>query len=201
MRVADRSSKPPRSGSRRFTRVPRALASVLACCLVLVMELGYALGLPPQLAASEVGLREIGRGELRWFGFKLYDAALWAHSPGQGATADEYVLSIRYARAVTSERLVELSLDEMRRLGVADEPTLTRWSRALAAALPSVEAGETLAGLHRPGRGAAFWHDGRHTAELDDPALADAFFAIWLDERTREPALRARLLGLADAAK
>ena len=89
----------------------------------------------------------------------------------------------------------------MRRLGVADEPTLTRWSRALAAALPSVEAGETLAGLHRPGRGAAFWHDGRPTAELDDPALADAFFAIWLDERTREPALRARLLGLADAAK
>ena len=52
----------------------------------------------------------------------------------------------------------------------------------------AIAAGETLSGLHRPGRGAAFWHDGRATAELDDPALAQAFFAIWLDERTREPA-------------
>jgi len=174
---------------------------VLACCMLLAMETVHALGLPPQLAASEAGLREIGRGELRWLGFKLYDAALWARAPGAQAMDDEYVLSIRYARAVTSERLVELSLDEMRRLGLADEPTLARWAGALAAALPAVAAGDTLTGLHRPGRGAAFWHDGRPTAELDDPALAQAFFAIWLDERTREPALRARLLGLADGAR
>jgi len=87
------------------------------------------------------------------------------------------------------------------RLGLADEPTLARWGEALAAALPSVAAGDTLSGLHRPGRGAAFWHDGRATAELDDPALAQAFFAIWLDERTREPALRARLLGLEEVTR
>jgi hypothetical protein len=30
---------------------------------------------------------------------------------------------------------------------------------------------------------------------LADPQLARAFFAIWLDARTREPQLRARLLG------
>ncbi len=87
------------------------------------------------------------------------------------------------------------------RLGLADEPTLARWGEALAAALPSVAAGDTLTGLHRPGQGAAFWHDGRATVELDDPALAQAFFAIWLDERTREPALRARLLGLEEVTR
>ena len=32
---------------------------------------------------------------------------------------------------------------------------------------------------------------------IDDAELAGAFFAIWLDARTREPRLRARLLGLA----
>ena len=195
-----------RRGLSRLVRASRArkareLGVVLACCMLLAMETVHALGLPPQLAASEAGLREIGRGELRWLGFKLYDAALWARAPGAQAMDDEYVLSIRYARAVTSERLVELSLDEMRRLGLADEPTLARWAGALAAALPAVAAGDTLTGLHRPGRGAALWHDGRPTAELADPALAQAFFAIWLDERTREPALRARLLGLADGAR
>ena len=158
-----------RRGLSRLVRASRArkareLGVVLACCMLLAMETVHALGLPPQLAASEAGLREIGRGELRWLGFKLYDAALWARAPGAQAMDDEYVLSIRYARAVTSERLVELSLDEMRRLGLADEPTLARWAGALAAALPAVAAGDTLTGLHRPGRGAAFWHDGRPTA-------------------------------------
>jgi len=204
-RFPARATQRLRRGLNRLARAPHARRArelgVLACCMLLAMETVHALGLPPQLAASEAGLREIGRGELRWLGFKLYDAALWARVPGAQAMDDEYVLSIRYARAVSSERLVELSLEEMRRLDLADEPTLARWAEALAAALPSVAAGDTLSGLHRPGRGAAFWHDGRATAELDDPALAQAFFAIWLDERTREPALRARLLGLADGAR
>jgi hypothetical protein len=30
---------------------------------------------------------------------------------------------------------------------------------------------------------------------IDDPVFARAFFAIWLDPRTREPQLRNRLLG------
>ena len=206
IRFPARAPQRLRRGLNRLARAPHArrareLGVVLACCMLLAMETVHALGLPPQLAASEAGLREIGRGEMRWLGFKLYDAALWARVPGAQAMDDEYVLSIRYARAVSSERLVELSLEEMRRLDLADEPTLARWAEALAAALPSVAAGETLSGLHRPGRGAAFWHDGRATAELDDPALAQAFFAIWLDERTRAPALRARLLGLADGAR
>ena len=173
---------------------------LLALCLALSSP-AFAVVLPPAVAAQHPEFDRVGGGEMRWLGFKLYDAALWARVPGAQAMDDEYVLSIRYARAVSSERLVELSLEEMRRLELADEPTLARWAEALAAALPSVAAGETLSGLHRPGRGAAFWHDGRATAELDDPALAQAFFAIWLDERTREPALRARLLGLADGAR
>lgn len=206
IRLPARAPQRLRRGLSRLVRVPRTrrareLGAVLACCMLLAMETVHALGLPPQLVLSQAGLREVGRGELRWLGFKLYDAALWARAPGVQAMDEEHVLSIRYARAVSSERLVELSLDEMRRLGLADEPTLARWGEALAAALPAVAAGETLTGLHRPGRGAAFWHEGRPTAELEDPALAQAFFAIWLDERTREPALRARLLGLEDEAR
>lgn len=42
---------------------------------------------------------------------------------------------------------------------------------------------------------AAFYHQGRLSGKVADPAFARAFFAIWLDARTRVPALRARLLG------
>ena len=92
-------------------------------------------------------------------------------------------------------------MDEIRRLGFGDEPRLASWRALLAQALPSVEPGEMLVGLHEPGRGARFWHEGRLIAELRDGELARAFFAIWLDERTREPELRAQLLGAAAARR
>ena len=74
---------------------------------------------------------------------------------------------------------------------------------AMAAHLEShsVQAGDTLAALHRPGEGARFWHQGQPSGEIRDPELARAFFAIWLDPRTREPQLRAQLLGLADGGR
>ena len=157
--------------------------------------------LPPSVAAQHPELGRVGGGEMRWLGFKLYDAALWASARGEAAMGDAHVLSIRYARAISSERLVSVSVDEIRRLGVADEARLARWGEALAAALPSVAAGDTLAALHRPGAGATFWHQDRRSGEIGDPELARAFFAIWLDPRTREPRLRAQLLGLADSVR
>lgn len=185
------------------------LAPLLLAGALLAAAPSFARELPPALQG---GLQRVGEGELRWFGLKLYDAALWAMPDAAAEPVDDeaevaqvlaadHALSIRYARAVSSARLVELSLGEMRRLGYEDEAQLARWAQALACALPSVEAGETLVGLHRPGEGAQFWHQGQPTAALEDAELAAAFFAIWLDPRTREPRLRAQLLGLAERAR
>ncbi len=161
----------------------------------------FARSLPPGVTAAAGGLRPLGAGEMRWFGFKVYEASLWA-GPGESAIIDRpFALAIRYARAIPSQQLVETSMDEIRRLGFGDEPRLARWRALLSQALPSVEPGETLVGLHVPNRGARFWHEGRLVAELPDAELARAFFAIWLDERTREPELRARLLGAAEAPR
>jgi len=40
-----------------------------------------------------------------------------------------------------------------------------------------------------------FYNQHRLLGAIDDPVFARAFFSIWLDPRTREPQLRARLLG------
>lgn len=178
----------------------RATGRLLALILI-VSAPAAAVGLPPAVPVTAAPLQQVGQGEMRWLGFKLYDAALWAGVRGEAALEGEHVLSIRYARAISGERLVAVSLDEMRRLGFTDEARLARWGEALAEVLPAVAAGDTLAGLHRPGQGAAFWHQGQARGEIRDPELARAFFAIWLDPRTREPALRAQLLGLADGGR
>jgi hypothetical protein len=59
---------------------------------------------------------------------------------------------------------------------------------------PDVEKGRRLAGVNVPGTGARFYYEGRLLGSIDDPAFARAFFAIWLDERTRAPQLRESLL-------
>jgi hypothetical protein len=41
---------------------------------------------------------------------------------------------------------------------------------------------------------ARFFFNEQPIGEIDDPAFARAFFAIWLDPRTSEPSLRSALL-------
>ncbi|MCW5581042.1 MAG: chalcone isomerase family protein [Luteimonas sp.] len=178
-------------------RLRRAVIAALVIGGLALAGVAAARTLPPAVAAAAGSMQLAGEGEMRWLGFKLYDAALWVEV-GRDVGEAEHALVIRYARPIAAQRLIDVSLDEMRRLGERDEARLAHWRALLQRALPSVEAGDTLVGLHRPGRGASFWHQGRLTAHIDDGALARAFFAIWLDERTREPELRARLLGLTD---
>ncbi|WP_291992419.1 chalcone isomerase family protein [Candidatus Accumulibacter sp. ACC003] len=165
--------------------------------LVLLLLAGSTLvhALPEALRASDSGWRQWGSGEMSWFGVALYRATLWvAAPPGAAFPADApSALQLEYRRDIARERLVQSSVGEMRRLG-ADEAQLQRWQAELQRVLPNVQEGETIVGVHYPGRGAAFFYGGVPIGEIADAEFARAFFAIWLDSRSRSPALRAALL-------
>jgi hypothetical protein len=151
------------------------------------------------LAGVPEGWRLQGAGEMRWFGFKLYDARFWL-PPGAGADMPAamerpFALELRYAREIPSQKLVEASVDEMQRLGESSPERLGAWREALARVFPDVRPGDTIVGLNRGDGSADFFHQGRPTGRLADAALVRRFFAIWLDPKTREPSLRASLLG------
>jgi Chalcone isomerase-like len=166
--------------------VTTSLRLVAALCALLLSSAA--------LAVIPADWRVQGQGEMRWFGFRLYDASLWA--PGGRWQADaSYALELRYARDIPSKRLVQASIEEMQRLGTADETRLTRWKTDLERVFPDVRSGDVIVGMHLPSGGAEFYHQGKLTGRIDDAEFARAFFAIWLDERTREPGLRKRLLG------
>lgn len=137
-----------------------------------------------------------GSGEMRWFGFAIYDARLW-RSGEQWRSDAPYALELTYRRNISAEQLVSTSIDEIARLGEKDEQRLRQWRAALAQVFPAVREGDTIVGVHEPGRAALFFHNGKQTGRIDDAALAAAFFAIWLDPRTKAPDLRARLLAVS----
>jgi hypothetical protein len=156
---------------------------------------GLAQALPDAVRQSETTWRQWGSGEMSWLGFPIYRATLWVAgapttTPAAGATS---ALQLDYLRDIPRERLVQTSVDEMRRLG-ASEAQLQRWEPELRRVFPEVKEGDSIVGVHYPGRGAAFYHRGRATGEVVDAEFARLFFGIWLDPRSRSPSLRAALL-------
>ena len=76
---------------------------------------------------------------------------------------------------------------------VADEMRLQRWEERMRQVFPDVKPGDHLLGIHG-GDGIDFYQENRLIGQIDGADFADAFFAIWLDERTSAPELRAALL-------
>lgn len=144
--------------------------------------------------------RMIGKGTLRWWGFHVYDAALWS-TTGRWQAQAPFALDIRYARRVTGAQLAETSVDELRRLGIGDEAALARWGGAMRRLFPDVAPGSRLIGVHVPQRGALFYSATGYLGAIEEPEFARGFFAIWLDPRTQTPDLRAALLGRDGAAE
>ena len=137
-----------------------------------------------------------GAGRLTWYGLHVYDAALYAPARLEPAnpTAQGFVLELTYARRLAGKDIADASRDEIERLGFGTEAQRSRWHEQMVKLFPGVEKGRRLAGVNVPGTGARFYFDGRFIGSIDDPAFARAFFAIWLDERTKAPQLRESLL-------
>lgn len=149
------------------------------------------------MAASAPGeLRASGQGRLTFFGLHVYDASLWTATGFRASAFAEqpFVLELHYARDFTAQDIARRSLEEMRRHGPFDAAQAGRWQSSLASLLPDVRRGDRISGLHRPGQGAAFFHNGRPLGEIADPVFSRLFFAIWLGEATSEPSLRQQLL-------
>ena len=172
----------------------RILAALMLALLTMPIASANVQHLPPAVVADVPDLRLLGEGRMRWFGLLLYDASLWVR--GSDWQWDrQFVLDLHYAREFSGRRIAEASADEIRRMGLADPARIDGWRAEMLRAFPDVKQGDRITGLYRPGEGAEFFHHGRSTGAIRDPEFARVFFSIWLDPRTREPKLRAALLG------
>lgn len=135
-----------------------------------------------------------GQGRFTWFGFHVYDGALFA-SEGKFAVNQPFALELTYARELKGIKIAERSIDEIAALGIGTGPERTAWLPLLARVFPDVRQGDRLTGVSSAGKAMIFFN-GKATGEITDATLARAFFAIWLDARTSAPTFRARLLGL-----
>ncbi|MBC9250658.1 hypothetical protein A9179_10260 [Pseudomonas alcaligenes] len=143
------------------------------------------------------GAALVGQGNFTWFGWRVYQARLW--SPAASVSWEQpFALELIYRRELSRDTLVRASMEEMRRLGGAsvNEARLAAWDGEMRKAFVDVQPGQRITGLYQPGKGGSFYVDGEFRHAVADTDFARAFFAIWLDARTRHPQLRRELLGL-----
>ncbi len=146
--------------------------------------------------ASAPGLRLRGQGLFKFWGFEVYRARLWttAQFLPQDHAAAPLALELEYLRPFTGRAIAERSIEEMRRVGRFNDDQAQRWLARMTAVFPNVERGHTLRGVHQPGVGAVFEHNGRYVGEIADPAFSRLFFGIWLSPQTSGPELRDALI-------
>jgi hypothetical protein len=144
------------------------------------------------------GARLQGEATLRFWGLRVYHARLWTLPDFRHSAPVEQplVLELEYLRELKGQAIAERSLQEMQRAGPIPEAQAQRWLAEMHRIFPDVKAGDRISGLHLPGQGARFWHNGRQTGQIDDPTFARLFFGIWLAPSTSEPEMRQSLLGI-----
>ena len=170
-----------------FVAVPHAQTSTLA-----------SPPLPESATAGMPALKAIGGGLLRIFGFRIYNAYLW--TPGGSAfdLRQPYVLDIHYLRDFTAKQLAERSIDEMREQGTGHDGVYRQWISEMQRVFADVKEGDRLTGVATATHTAKFFYNGAFRGEIADADFTDAFFGIWLSEKSSQPRMRSQLLGKPD---
>ena len=157
-----------------------------------------AIAAPPLAAAATAGMPELktlGGGMLRFMGFQVYNVYLWTPAGGSFDRSKPYVLDLQYLRTFSAKQLAERSIDEMRGQGTGSEAVYPKWLSEMQRVFADVKEGDRLTGVVTPFRTSKFFYNGAYRGEVVDPAFADAFFGIWLSEKSSQPRVRNLLLG------
>lgn len=151
-----------------------------------------ALAKPAEIKKTISAEAPYGKAALTRLIFHAYDAELWTDTKPWSYEAP-FALSLTYRMGFTSDELVDKTLEELARI----HGDRSSFKADLVRAFPAVEDGERITAVFTPKSGVRFYYNGQKTADIESPQFAREFFDIWLSDKTSEPRLRRKLLGLS----
>jgi len=140
----------------------------------------------------------VGKGRMKVMLWNVFDATLYAEN-GQYDADKPFALSLAYLRKLKGKKIVEKTLSEIRSQGPLDSETGKRWSTALDKIIPDVDDKTIITGVRDARANTLFYQNGAFIGQIDDPAFTEAFFGIWLGNKSSKPELTRKLLGQTDS--
>ena len=137
----------------------------------------------------------VGQARMEYLFWDVYDAELYAPD-GVWSENQPFALSLQYLLELDGEAIASRSVSEMRAQGFDDEAILARWYKAMREIFPDVDETTRITGIMDRNQHTRFYRNGSLIGEIDEPLFGEWFFNIWLSEKTSEPKMRERLLGV-----
>jgi hypothetical protein len=166
-------------------------------CIVCAMAV---LGFTPAHAVEYIrahvpAAEKVGEGRMVYMVFDVYDATLYAPQ-GSWNSSKPYALQLSYLRNLNGKEIADVSVEEIRNQGFTNEAKLADWRTQMRNIFPDVKNGVSLTGVRTKAGTTIFYKDNVEIGRIKDPQFSKAFFGIWLNEKTSEPDLRRKLLGI-----
>lgn len=139
---------------------------------------------------------QIGKGAMKFLGQKIFDAICYAPN-GIYSKNGEVALSLTYNLNLNGKDIVKASLEEMQKQNKIKKQTAENWRSALIKIIPNVKKGDTITGIRDKSGTSHFYKNNKYLGSISDKEFGVLFFNIWLGEKTSQPELRKKLLGLA----
>lgn len=146
---------------------------------------------PPELEGVIQSDTPYGETLLSKMVFDVYNIALWTDSP-TWSQESKYALSIQYLMDFTKDQLVEMTLDEMKRLGAPFD--VNQYRSQLEKLFKDVKEGDRITATFSPQGKTTIYYNGVMQGAIENPDFTRFFGAIWMSENTQEPEMRKNLL-------
>ncbi|MHA7777077.1 chalcone isomerase family protein [Roseibium sp. M-1] len=177
-----------------MNRHARAAVIALALGLMALGQTGLVHAETGTTISALPAAERVGAGRMTFLGFKVFDAELFAPGGTYNPSAP-FALRLTYLRSFKGQEIADSSVKEIRRQGGVSDSQLANWRRQMEALFPDVRPGQSITGVRTAGGRSEFYLGDRKLGTIADPAFTKKFFAIWLGGNTRDPQLRAKLVG------
>jgi len=140
-----------------------------------------------ELESKKLSLRNTAL--YRFWGFRVYTAALYAKSDFDATTLfeNDLALSLYYHRSVSSADFRESSLKLLDRNPAYIASSMQKEISTFISLLEGIESGQVYTMLWKPADGLELYLDGKKKGTLKNPFLGRLYLEIWLSNFSTRP--------------
>ncbi|MGB5856080.1 MAG: chalcone isomerase family protein [Oceanisphaera sp.] len=157
-----------------------------------LLTLSSLMIVQPLWASANSGLVLVGKGQMSWMFFNLYQAHFYSQDGRYQANRYPQALTLRYQKNISQDELIKATISEWQRLGI-EYPS--SWPQQLSRLWPSVKKGDELAIRVEPTGESRFYLNQAPLGDIAEPKFGPAFLAIWLSTNSQNSTLTSQLKG------
>ncbi len=154
--------------------------------IILILTLFLSFCIKAELNFSQYEVYK--DAQFKKFFFKIYRLEILTANGGKVDFSQEHIFRFSYHRDITSDKLIEATLDDWDRLQLCRKDHANKWAIQLSKIWPDINQGDSLTAFFN-GSDTRFYQKEKFLGSFEGKIFARAFFNIWLDTNSQMTSL------------